>query len=40
MLDPLLPTTWAASFVVKLLSAAFLGGAIGLEREVHGRDAG
>ena len=40
MLDALLPAALAASFAVKLLIAAILGAAIGLEREVHGRDAG
>ena len=40
VLEQLLPGAWASSFVVKLLIAGVLGAAIGLEREMHGRDAG
>ena len=37
MLEQLLPDPWQASYAVKLLLAALLGGIIGLEREIHGR---
>jgi putative Mg2+ transporter-C (MgtC) family protein len=40
MLEQLLPEAWLGSYVVKLLLAALFGGVIGLEREMHGRDAG